>query len=100
MHLLQGLGRAVHLHQRTALWWVHLCWTASVFLDLALHWWQLFFMSYKTVWNFWIFLYILCHSTLPCMLAILLYKPDPGGILDLRATFESNRRWFFGVLAI
>ena len=99
-HLLTGLGRAVHLRDRASLWWVHLCWTAAVFFYLALHWWQLFFMSDKTVWNFWVFLYILFHSVLIFMLAVLLYRPDPDGILNLRATFENNRVWFFSVLAV
>ncbi len=98
-HLLTGLGRAIHLRGQASLWWVAFCWTASVFVYLALHWWQLFYMSDKSVWNFWIFLYILFHSVLLFLLAVLLYRPDPDGALNLRSTFETNRSWFFGVLA-
>ncbi len=98
-HLLTGLGRAIHLRSQASLWWVALCWTASVFIYLALHWWQLFYMSDKSVWNFWVFLYILFHSVLLFLLAVLLYRPDPDGALNLRFTFETNRSWFFGVLA-
>ncbi len=98
-HLLTGLGRAIHLRSQASLWWVALCWTASVFVYLALHWWQLFYMSDKSVWNFWVFLYILFHSVLLFLLAVLLYRPDPDGALNLRSTFETNRSWFFGVLA-
>jgi hypothetical protein len=94
-----GLGRAVHLRQRASLWWVHLCWTATVFLYLALHWWNLFFLNDGSTWSFLAFIYVLLHSVLLFFLAILLYRPDPDGALDLRATFETNRSWFLGVFA-
>ncbi len=99
-HLLTGLGRAIHLRDRASLWWVHLCWTATVFLYLALHWWTLFYLNDESVWTFGVFLYILFHSVLLFMLAVLLYRPDPDGVLDLRASFEANRSWFLGVFAL
>jgi hypothetical protein len=99
-HLLTGLGRAVHLRQKASLWWVHLLWTATVFVYLALHWWALFYLRDESTWNFWVFLYILIHSVLLFFLAVLLYRPDPDGVLDHRATFELNRSWFFGVFAV
>ena len=98
-HLLTGLGRAVHHRDRVSLWWVHLCWTATILLYLALHWWNLFFMRDDSVWSFWVYLYILFHSVLIFFLAVLLYRPDPEGAVDLRASFDANRSWFLGVLA-
>ena len=73
-HLLTGLGRAVHLRQRASLWWVHLCWTASVFFYLAVHWWNLFYSNDGATWSFLEYIYLLLHSVLPFFLAVLLYR--------------------------
>jgi hypothetical protein len=99
-HLLTGLGRAVHFRRRASLWWVHLCWTASVFFYLAVHWWNLFYSNDGSTWRFLEYLYLLLHSALPYFSAVLLYRPDPEGAPDIRTTFEANRRWFFGVWAL
>jgi len=99
-HLLSGLGRAVHLREKASLWWVHLAWTATVFVYLTLHWWALFYLKDESIWNYWVYLYILLHSVLLFFLAVLLYRPDPDGVIDPRTTFATNRRWFFVVFAM
>ncbi len=99
-HLLTGLGRAVHLRHKASLWWVHLVWTATVFVYLSIHWWNLYFSQSDATWLYPEFVYLLLHSALPFFAAVLLYRPDADGAPDMRATFESNRRWFLGVWAL
>ena len=79
-HLLTGLGRAVHHRARESLWWVHLCWTATILLYLAIHWWNLFFLRDDSVWSFLVYLYILFHSILIFFLAIDYGWPELGHI--------------------
>ena len=82
-HLLTGLGRAIHDRSRESLWWVHVCWTATILLYLVLHWWNLFFMREDFVWTFPVYLYILLHSILLFFLSVLLYRPDPDGAVEV-----------------
>lgn len=98
--LLSGAARLIQLRGRVVLHPATLWWMASLFLINVQVWWVAFERRAGAPWNFFSFLlYLLIPITL--FLLSYLVLPDLGDEdqPDLRANFDDNRTWFFGLLA-
>jgi hypothetical protein len=98
--LLSGTARLIQLRRRVVMHPATLWWMASLFLINVQVWWVAFDRRSSMQWNFFSFL---LYLLIPIALFLLSYLvlPDLGDEdrPDLRANFEDNRRWFFGLLA-
>lgn len=98
--LLSGLARLIQLRRRVAMHATTLCWIAILFLVDIQVWWVAFERRESHEWTFFAFL---LYLLIPISVFLLSYLvlPDLGDEdnADLRANFEGNQSWFFGLLA-
>jgi len=98
-HLLSSAARMIQLrrtvrpHAPTFLWMIFL-----LLVQIQV-WWVSFERSTRTEWQFFLFLLYLLIPVGAFLLSYLIV-PDLqlGAQVDLRASFQENRRWLFGVL--
>jgi hypothetical protein len=98
--LLSGLARLIQLRRRIAMHATTLCWIAILFLVDIQVWWVAFERRDSHEWMFFAFLLYLLIPICVFLLSYLVL-PDLGDEdnADLRANFEDNQPWFFGLLA-
>ncbi|NUS38170.1 MAG: hypothetical protein HOQ02_03995 [Lysobacter sp.] len=98
--LLSGAARLIQLRRRIAMHPATLCWMALLFLIDVQVWWVAFERRQAMQWTFFAFLLYLLIPIGVFLLSYLIL-PDLGDedAPDLRANFEDNRTWFFGLLA-
>lgn len=99
-NLLSGAARLIQLRHRVRPHATTLCWMAMLFLVNIQVWWVAFERRESSEWTFFSFLlYLLIPITL--FLLSYLVLPDLGDedAVDLRANFDGNRGWFFGLWA-
>jgi hypothetical protein len=98
--LLSGAARLIQLRRRVVMHPATLWWMVSLFLINVQVWWVAFDRRESRDWNFFSFL---LYLLIPIGLFLLSYLvlPDLGDEdrPDLRANFDDNRQWFFGLLA-
>jgi hypothetical protein len=97
-HLLGGVARFISNPNRYRLYWVHLVWTAYLFLYLAMFWWYQLWMNTVEEWTSLLYAFLVfCAVVLYLICAIIIPSdfPEDG---DFREYFFSRRRWFFGLL--
>jgi uncharacterized membrane protein YhaH (DUF805 family) len=98
--LLSGAARLIQLRRRVPMHATTLLWMALLFLMDVQVWWVAFERRFTPQWTYFTFLlYLLIPITV--FLLSYLVLPDMGDedAPDLRANFENNRGWFFGLLA-
>jgi hypothetical protein len=98
--ILTGVGKVVQLHSNLRIYWVHLMWTANVFLWLLLNWWILFRWHTYEGWTFFLFLFVLVSPIVAFLLSVVLLPEPLDGGTDLKQLFFENRRWFFSLAAL
>jgi hypothetical protein len=98
--LLSGTARLIQLRRRVRMHAPTLLWLPTLFMIDIQVWWVAFERRTTTEWHFFSFL---LYLLIPVMLFLLSYLilPDLGDedAADLRANFDDNRGWFFGLLA-
>jgi len=98
--LLSGVARLIQLRRRIPMHAPTLLWMAMLFLIDVQVWWVAFERRTAQQWTFFNFL---LYLLIPIGVFLLSYLvlPDMGDedSPDLRANFEGNRTWFFGLLA-
>jgi len=98
--LLSGAARLIQLRRRVPMHATTLMWMAMLLLIDIQVWWVAFERRSAQQWTFFNFL---LYLLIPIGVFLLSYLvlPDLGDedAPDLRANFEDNRTWFFGLLA-
>ena len=98
--LLSGMARLIQLRRRIPMHATTLLWMATLFLIDIQVWWVAFERRATLQWTFFTFL---LYLLIPIGVFLLSYLvlPDMGDedAPDLRANFDNNRAWFFGLLA-
>jgi hypothetical protein len=98
--LLSGAARLIQLRRRVPMHATTLLWMAILLLIDIQVWWVAFERRAAVQWTFFSFL---LYLLIPIGVFLLSYLvlPDMGDedAPDLRANFEDNRAWFFGLLA-
>lgn len=95
---LRGVLRIVQ-HRRTMhVYWPTIIWTAAVLQWAIFFWW----FSGATLaqlqeWHLTTLLFLLAYASALYFLLGLLHPDDAGPGFDMRAHFEANRVWFFGI---
>jgi hypothetical protein len=100
-HLLSASARLLQLRRRVRPHATTLCWMAFLFLANIQIWWVGFERSDEPTWLFFPFLlYLLIPITAFVLSYLVVPDLDTADAIDLRANFESNRPWFFSLLAL
>ena len=99
-NLLTGLATLVRGRARIRLYWPMPVWIVTLFLIHVQTWWSMFGMRRIEGWNFGAFLVVLMQPVLLfVMTALIVPKFSEGeGVLDVRADYFRESRWFFAVL--
>jgi hypothetical protein len=98
--ILTGIGRILQLRKSVRVYWVHLLWSANVFLWILLNWWILYRWQLYQGWTFFLLLFILTSPLVAYLLSVILI-PDPlEAGTDFKQHFYANRRWFFLLAAL
>ena len=98
--LMTGLARFVAHPGRTATWWVHLTWVASMLLMLIHFWWWEFSLTHLAEWTFGTYAFVVGYAALYFFLCAILFPDDLTDYAGYRDYFLSRRAWFFGLLAL
>jgi hypothetical protein len=98
--LLTGVGRLVQARRSVRVYWPPLVWIAVLLLIHVQSWWAMFELRAHAPWTFLQFLVVLLTPTTLYLMAALAL-PDvaeataAGRVLDLRAHYYAQTRWFF-----
>ena len=98
--LLSGVARLIQLRRRVPMHATTLIWMALLFLMDVQVWWVAFERRFTPQWTYFTFLlYLLIPITVFLLSYLVLPEMGDEDTPDLRANFENNRGWFFGLLA-
>jgi len=97
-HILGGIARIISHPSRYRVYWLHLLWTAYVFLYLVYFWWFSFWMNRVEVWTPLLFSFLILYAVISYVICAVLIPADFPEDGDFRQYFFSRRRWFFGLL--
>lgn len=98
--VLTGLGKILQLRGNTRVYWVHVLWSANVFLWLLLNWWILYRWRTFEQWSFFMFLFVLISPVLSFLLSVLLLPEPLESGVDLKHHYYRNKTWFFALAAL
>ena len=102
--LLTGVGRLVQVRGRVRPYWPPLVWVGLLLLIHVQSWWAMFELRTHQGWTFLQFLVVLLTPICLYLMAALAL-PDvaeataDGRVLDLRAHYYAQTRWFYGAAA-
>ena len=98
-HLLSSAARIIQLRRRIRLHAPTVLWMIFLLLVQIQVWWVSFERSTRSEWQFFLFLLYLLIPVGAFLLSYLIVPDlnEPAQI-DLRASFQENRRWLFGLL--
>lgn len=100
-HLLATAARLIQCRTKIRLFGLTFVWMAVLFVLQVQIWWAAFEWQASGAWDFFSFLLFLSLPIGAYLLSVLLVPDleDPEEV-DLRASYFSNRRWFFAILAL
>ena len=99
--LLTTVGRLVQARGRVRAYWPPLAWVGMLLLIHVQTWWAIFALRAHVGWTLLTFLVVLLTPACLYFMAALVL-PDvaeataEGRVLDLRAHYYAQTRWFFG----
>ena len=99
-HLLVSITRVIHARHSARVYWVQLVWALNLALWLIAFWWFTFALNTVTEWTYGLYVFLIVYAVLLYLLAALLFPHDPPDDQDYQSHFFTNRRWFFGALAV
>ena len=99
-HLLQGVARFIQHPDREKLYWVHLLWVGTMFLNALLLWWWEFKLASVTHWTFELYLFVISFSVVLYIICAVLMPSELGHYGSYRAYYYSRRRWLLGLILL
>lgn len=99
VQLLSGFSLILDARERSRPYWVHLVWAHNVFVLAVVTWWLNFSLVEIRVWSFFHYANLVAYAVLLYLLAGLLFPTRGAEVIDFRAHFQRNRKWFFLVVA-
>lgn len=98
--VLSGYAKSIENPPGQKIYWVHLLWTAWLFVFLIFFWWFEFRLSQVEVWTFYAYSVVVIYATLLYLLSAILFPGREHDGIDFEERFFSRRRWFFGFLLL
>ena len=99
--VLKGFGGILLFRARVRMYWPPIAWAWILLIVDVQTWWAMFGLRNVHAWTFLAFSLVLLHTVLIYMLAALVL-PDFSGdrTVDLRAHYDANYRWSFGLVLL
>jgi hypothetical protein len=97
-HLLQGVLDIVQ-DQKRRLYWVHLLWVGTIFIQTVFWWWWEFGFSQVATWTLPLYFFVVGYAFLLYLICGLLFPRNIEAFGDFKTYFYARRAWFFGALA-
>ncbi|WP_395683967.1 hypothetical protein [Dokdonella sp.] len=99
--VLKGFRGLMLARGRTRSYWPAVTWAVLVLVIAVQTWWSMFGLREHSDWTFFAFS-IVVTQTIAIYLLAALVLPDfaPGEVVDLRAHFIGNHRWFSSMLLL
>ena len=98
--LLTGVGRWIEQRHALRAFSPAMIWTGILLLVHVQTWWSMFGLRFVSEWTFVRFAIVLLQPIILYLLATIVLPSERAPILDLRANYFGQRRWFFGLLAL
>ena len=100
-HLLTGVAALIRSRSDVKSWWPTPLWMATTFLIQVQTWWALFALRTVEYWSFAAFLIVLLQPVAIFMMtALIVPSIISGRMVDLRADYFREFRWFFSALLL
>ncbi len=95
--ILRGVGRMVTNPGGPRPYWVHLIWTAYLFLNITMFWWWEFRLG-TIDWSITLYLVVIAYATLLFFASLVMQPGSLGGINSYKEYYYSRRNWIFGLI--
>ena len=96
--LLSGFGRWVESRFSFPAYAPTILWAINLLLMHIQTWWSMYGMRYHSEWTFLQFVVVLLQPIALFLLATVVLPSSAAAVLDLKANYFTQRRWFFGLL--
>lgn len=99
--LLTGLGQQIERRGQIRSYWPAITWAIILLLVHVQSWWSMFGMRSHEGWTFLAFLVVLLQPiALYLLSALVLPTAGAGAVVDLRAHYYAQTRWFFALFGV
>ncbi len=98
--LLSGFGRWVENRSSFPAYAPTIIWSAVLLLTHIQTWWSMYSLRLHTNWTFLQFFVVLLQPIILFLLSSLVLPSTASSVGDLRRNYESQRKWFFGLLNV
>lgn len=95
--ILRGVGRMVTTKDGPRPYWVHLVWTAYLFLNIVMFWWWEFRLG-TIDWSLKLYLVVTAYATLLFFASLVMQPGMLDGIGSYKEYYYSRRGWIFGLI--
>jgi len=96
--LLIGVGRWIEQRHALRAFSPAMIWAGILLLVHVQTWWSMFGLRFVPEWTFVQFTIVLLQPIVLFLLATIVLPSERAPVLDLRANYLGQRRWFFGLL--
>ena len=98
-NVLTAFAGMIHHRERLRFYWPVMVWLLVIFLAFVQTWWVSLALTKLSHPGFMVFASTAFYPVLPFILSAILAPDFSGGdLVDMRADFFKERRWFFGLL--
>lgn len=98
--LLSGFGRWVENRSAFPAYAPTIIWSAVLLLIHIQTWWSMYGLRFHANWTFFQFFVVLLQPIVLFLLSSLVLPSTASSVGDLRQNYESQRKWFFGLLSV
>jgi hypothetical protein len=95
--LLSGMSEMLQAANRPRIYWIHVMWLLTLFMEVLLFWWMLYRWHYTANWTFFLFVWVTHPSILLYLASAVLFpgELETSGSSSWRDYYYKNRRSFF-----
>jgi hypothetical protein len=97
--VLKALTELAQRRSRVRGYWPAVAWAMFAIAAVVQTWWSAFPLRDREGWTFGGFAILLTQAGLVYLFAAMVLPDDRDGEIDLKAHYQSNRRWIFAALA-